>query len=212
MSNESWKQYVEVWTHICASVNTLFLEECSAISPKAIQILSLPSIFFWIKSGPALEVGCWRQCISCFIFYTSHLSVTPWYFQYPTGIEQGFSAFQNNPLSFVLFTFLSWFFLCLSFLNCFVLNRMQNQGELFVGLKLLYSLRMVSLSKYFIIFARQSVSEEDIHNTEWQNTHDLAAVALSWKVGNVAQHSKEKISLRHPGKCNRDPREIFISA
>lgn len=71
---------------------------------------------------------------------------------------------------------------------------------------------MVSLSKYFIIFARQNVSEEDIHNTEWQNTHDLAVVALPWKVENVAQHSKEKINLRHPDKCNRDPSEIIISA
>lgn len=36
------------------------------------------------------------------------------------------------------------------------------------------------------------MSEEDIHNSEWQNTHDLAVVTLFWKVGNVAQHSNEK--------------------
>lgn len=37
------------------------------------------------------------------------------------------------------------------------------------------------------------MSEEYINNTEWQNTHDLAVITLSWKVGNIAQHSKEKL-------------------
>lgn len=36
------------------------------------------------------------------------------------------------------------------------------------------------------------MSKEDINKAECQNPCDLAVVALSWKVGNVAQRSKEK--------------------
>lgn len=54
---------------------------------------------------------------------------------------------------------------------------------------------------------------KNVNINEWQNPCDPAVVALSREVGNVAQqHSKEKVSLSQPCKCNGDPSKIFISA
>lgn len=98
-SNESWKQYVEVWTHICGSVNTLFLEKCNAISPKAIQIPSLLSSS-GKSQGQVWKRGDGGSALHAFSFivWTSHSSTTPRYFHSPTEIWTGIFSLSGKSL------------------------------------------------------------------------------------------------------------------
>lgn len=99
MSNESWKQYVEVWTHICGSVNTLCLKKCNAINPKAIHTLSL------LFSSGKSQCQIWKRGDGgsvlhdfSFIVWTSLSSTTARYFHSPTEIWTGIFSLSEKSL------------------------------------------------------------------------------------------------------------------